>query len=144
MVAYQTNGTSRNRHAMALARIEILEGRTADEQQRIVAAVRDALSEALKAPREDPLVRLTSYPRELFTLPYPERHSKRFALIEVTMFAGRSTETKRRLYEAIVRNLDGLVPAGDVSIVVHEPPMENWAVGGVPASEKDVGFDVEI
>jgi hypothetical protein len=32
-----------------------------------------------------------------------------------------------------------------VLIVLHEPPMESWAVsGGIPASEVDVGFKVDI
>ena len=66
----------------------------------LVEAVRAALSEALRAPPEDPLVRLTEYPAAQFTLPYPDRHSDRYTLIEVTMFAGRSLETKRRIYDA--------------------------------------------
>jgi phenylpyruvate tautomerase PptA (4-oxalocrotonate tautomerase family) len=131
---------------MALARIDILEGRTSGEKRALVDAVRAALSEALQAPPEDPLVRLAEYPAGQFSLPYPDRHSERFALVEVTMFAGRSPQTKRRLYEAIVRRLEALgVPAGDVLIVLHEPPMYNWGVdGGQPASEVDVGFKVDI
>ncbi len=131
---------------MALARIDILEGRTAGEKRAMVEGVRRALSEALRAPLEDPLVRLAEYPAGCFTLPYPDRHSDRFALVEITMFAGRSVETKRRLYDAVVRSLVAAgVPAEDVLIVLHEPPMHDWAVnGGTPASEADVGFDVEI
>ena len=62
------------------------------------------------------------------------------------MFAGRSMDAKRRLYDAIVQRLMALdVPANDVLIVLHEPPMENWGVdGGTPASEVDVGFKVDI
>jgi phenylpyruvate tautomerase PptA (4-oxalocrotonate tautomerase family) len=62
------------------------------------------------------------------------------------MFAGRSMDTKRRLYDAIVHRLAPFdVPPDDVLIVLHEPPMENWGVaGGTPASEVDVGFKVDI
>jgi Tautomerase enzyme len=67
--------------------------------------VRAALSEALQAPRDDPTVRLAEYPREQFLLPYPDRHSDRYTLVEVTMFAGRLLDTKRRLYDAIVQRL---------------------------------------
>jgi phenylpyruvate tautomerase PptA (4-oxalocrotonate tautomerase family) len=131
---------------MALARIEILEGCAQEEKRGMVKAVRTALSEALQAPDEDPAVRLTEYPREEFSLPYPDRHSDRYTLVEVTMFAGRSMGTKRRLYDAIVRGLAAFdVPANDVLIVLHEPAMENWGVnGGTPASEVDVGFKVDI
>ena len=67
-------------------------------------------------------------------------------LIEITAFPGRSAEAKRRLYEAIVRNLaaEG-VPAQDVLVVLTEPPMENWGMrGGKPASEVDLGFRVDV
>jgi len=112
----------------------------------MVEAVRAALREALQAPADDPTVRLAEYPREQFSLPYPDRHSDRYTLVEVTMFAGRSMDTKRRLYDAIVRRLATFeVPPSDVLIVLHEPLMENWAVnGGLPASEVDLGFRVDI
>ncbi len=131
---------------MALARIELLEGRNSAEKRELVEAVRAALSEALKAPAEDPLVRLAEYPRGQFSLPYPDRHSDRYTLVEVTMFAGRSMDAKRRLYDAIVQRLAALdVPSNDVLIVLHEPPMENWGLdGGTPASEADVGFNVDV
>jgi phenylpyruvate tautomerase PptA (4-oxalocrotonate tautomerase family) len=131
---------------VALARIEILEGRSPEEMQAMVYAVRGALSEALRAPEEDPTVRLTEYPREQFSLPYADTHSDRYTLVEVTMFKGRSLNTKRRLYRAIVGALASCeVPANDVLVVLHEPPMENWAVdGGIPASEVELGFEVDI
>ncbi len=112
----------------------------------MVDAVRRGLSEALQAPADDPLVRLVEYPPSLFTVPYPERHSDRYVLIELTMFAGRSMETKRRLYRGIVDGLSGLdVPEDDIVIVIHEPPMHNWGVErGVPASEVEIGFKVDI
>jgi phenylpyruvate tautomerase PptA (4-oxalocrotonate tautomerase family) len=131
---------------VALARIEILEGRNPDEQRKLLGAVAAALSEALKAPAADPSVRLAEYPRARFSIPYPDRHSDLFTLVEVTMFAGRSIDTKRRLYQAIVDGFTALgVPRNDILIVLHEPPMHNWGVnGGVPASEVDVGFKLDI
>jgi phenylpyruvate tautomerase PptA (4-oxalocrotonate tautomerase family) len=55
-------------------------------------------------------------------------------------------DTKRRLFRAIVTALEPFgVPTDDVLIVLHEPPMQNWGVdSGVPASEIDVGFKVDI
>ena len=131
---------------MALARIELLEGRGEADKRGMVQAVRAALSDALRAPAEDPVVRLTEYPRGSFSVPYPDRHSDAYTLVEVTMFAGRSMEAKRRLYAAIVAGLGEFdVPPDDVLIVIHEAPMENWGVdGGTPASEVDVGFKVDI
>jgi phenylpyruvate tautomerase PptA (4-oxalocrotonate tautomerase family) len=131
---------------MALARIEILEGRALQDKQRMVDAVRGALAEALQAPADDPVVRLVEYPPSLFTVPYPDRHSDRYTVVEVTMFAGRSTDTKRRLYRTMVAGLAAVdVPRDDIVVVLHEPPMHNWGVaGGSPASDVDVGFKVDI
>jgi phenylpyruvate tautomerase PptA (4-oxalocrotonate tautomerase family) len=131
---------------MALARIEILEGRSSEAKRGLVEAVTRALSEALQAPAEDPSVRLVEYPASQFLIPYPDRHSDRYALVEITMFAGRSTDTKRRLYQEVIAALEPFdIPADDVLIVLHEPPMHNWGVnGGIAASEIDVGFKVDI
>jgi hypothetical protein len=42
----------------------------------------------------------SSHPAEAFEL--PPGKSGRFTLVEVTMFAGRSPDAKRRLYRAVV------------------------------------------
>jgi hypothetical protein len=62
------------------------------------------------------------------------------------MFAGRSLRAKKALYQALVRKLASLGIAGtDVFIVLVEVPLENWGIrGGVPASEVDLGFKVEV
>ena len=69
-----------------------------------------------------------------------------FVLVEVTMFAGRSRQAKRRLYQALVRNFGelGVAPA-DVFVVLHELPLDNWGIpGGQMASEVDVGFEIQV
>ena len=45
-----------------------------------------------------------------------------------------------------MRNLGDLgVAPDDVFVILREPPMENWGIrGGVPASEVDLGFEVEV
>ena len=75
---------------------------------------------------------LTEHPAEAFEI--PPGKSERFTLVEVTMFAGRSLDAKRRLYRAVVRNLGRLgVPASDVLTVLHGVPLENWGIrGGTP------------
>jgi Tautomerase enzyme len=76
----------------------------------------------------------------------PPGAGERYTLIEITAFPGRSTDAKRRFYQAIVRNLTAeRVPAQDVLVVLTEPPMENWGIrGGKPASEVDLGFRVDV
>ncbi len=88
--------------------------------------------------------RIVEHARDDFELP-PGR-SDDFVLAEVTMFAGRSRQAKRRLDQVLVRNFGelGVAPA-DVFVVLHEPPLENWGIrGGQMASEVDVGFEIQV
>ena len=129
---------------MPHVRIEVREGRSASEKEALLGAVHSALVEALKIPEHDRIQRLYELSAEDFEFP-PDRTGM-FTLIEVTMFPGRSLDAKRALYRALVRNLGELgVPPNAVSVVLREPPMENWGIrGGVPASEVDLGFEVEV
>jgi phenylpyruvate tautomerase PptA (4-oxalocrotonate tautomerase family) len=98
--------------------------------------------ETLRIPDEDRTQILTEHPAEAFEI--PPGKGDRFTLVEITMFAGRSLDARRRLYRAVVTNLGRLgISPSDVLIVLHEVPLENWGIrGGTPASDVDLGFEV--
>lgn len=129
---------------MPLARISIRKGRTADEKKALLDAVHASMIEALKIPENDRNQRITEYADEDFVIP-PGKTAK-YTLIEIIMFPGRSIEAKRHLYQSLVQNLAELgTDPMDVFIVLYEPPMENWGIrGGIPASEVDLGFKVNV
>jgi len=112
--------------------------------QEVLEAVQAALIEGLKIPETDRDVVLDIYdPSRRIVRP---TRTERFTRVEVTLFSGRSLEAKRRLYQALVRNLGALgVPAEEVKTVLIEVPAENWGLkGGQPASEIDLGFEVAV
>ena len=129
---------------MPLVRIEMLAGRSADERTAILQAVHGAIVEGFEVPDDDRTQRIIEHDPVNFEIP-PGR-SDRYTLIEITAFPGRSVEAKRRLYRAVVRNLGELgVPAGDVTIVLHEPPLEDWGIrGGRSADEVDLGYRLDV
>jgi phenylpyruvate tautomerase PptA (4-oxalocrotonate tautomerase family) len=129
---------------MPMIRVEIREGWSPAEKAGLLDAIHAAAVEALRIPDEDRTQMLTEHPAEAFEI--PPGKGERFTLVEVTMFAGRSLDAKRRLYRAVVRNLGRLgVPASDVLTVLHEVPLENWGIrGGTPASDVDLGFEVGV
>jgi phenylpyruvate tautomerase PptA (4-oxalocrotonate tautomerase family) len=129
---------------MPLVRIDVIRGRSAEQKKALLAAVHDALVEGLHVPDWDRTQRLHELAPEDFER--PPGKSDTYTLVEISMFPGRSLDAKRRLYQAIVRNLGQLGTApSDVFIVLHEPPMENWGVrGGIPASEIDLGFEIRV
>jgi phenylpyruvate tautomerase PptA (4-oxalocrotonate tautomerase family) len=129
---------------MPLVQIEVGKGRSAADMGRLLQAVHDALVEAFGIPDDDRTQRLIEHDPDHFEI--PPGHSDRYTLVEITAFPGRSPEAKRNLYRAIVARLGEVgVPPEDVSIVLHEPAMENWGIrGGRSADEVDLGFRVDV
>ncbi len=129
---------------MPLTRIEVRKSRPQEQVQAIIEAVYLAQREALQLPAHDRQIRYIEHRPELFHV--PPGKTENYTLVEITLFAGRSIETKRALYQAIVKNLGALgIAPDDVFIVLHEVALENWGIrGGVPASEVELGFKVNV
>jgi phenylpyruvate tautomerase PptA (4-oxalocrotonate tautomerase family) len=127
-----------------LVRVEVRRGRSEAEKAALLESIHRVLVEALRIPDDDRTQRLIEHDPGDFEI--PPGKSDRYTLVEITMFPGRSLEAKKRLYQGIVGALgEQGVPASDVLIVLHEPPLENWGVqGGLPASEVDLGFDLDV
>lgn len=129
---------------MPQTRISVRRIRNAADKSRLIDAVHDALVETLKIPAGDRVLVLDEYAAENFAIP-PGR-SERYTVVEITLFAGRTVETKKACYQAIVRNLGavGIEPL-DTRIVLREEPRENWGIrGGQAASEVTLAFKVEV
>jgi len=129
---------------MPLAKIELIKGWSRAEKNSIIEAVDAAMVEALKIPKHNRVIRLFEHDREDFQT-RPEVSDK-CALVEITLFPGRSLDAKRKLYQLIVSKLEALgVPRLESRVILYEPPMENWGIrGGLPASEVDLGFEVAV
>jgi phenylpyruvate tautomerase PptA (4-oxalocrotonate tautomerase family) len=129
---------------MPIVRIEIAEGRSVEERRQLFEAIHEALVEAFEIPDDDRTQRIVEHEQANFEI--PPGKSDRFTLIEITAFPGRSRTAKGALYEAIVARLGKLgIDAADVSVVIHEPVMENWGIrGGRPADEVDLGYRLDV
>lgn len=113
-------------------------------RRAIIEAVNRAFIDALKVPEDTHPVRLCEYDADAFLIPH--QSSTAFTIVEATIFPGRTIETKRRLYAHMISELGKAgIGAADIRVVLYEVPRDNWGLkGGVPASEIDLGFDVEI
>ena len=129
---------------MPLARIEVRKGRPAEEVAAIIKAVYQAQREALKVPEGDRQVRYIEHKPEHFAV--PPGKTENYTFVEITLFPGRSLEAKRKLYQSIVRRFGELgIEPSDIFIVLNEPSLDNWGIrGGVPASEIDLGFKLDV
>lgn len=128
---------------MPVATIEVRRPYTREQEVRIIGAVHAALVEGLKIPDRTITIRFFAHEPHRFTA--DARRDERFTLVTIDLFAGRSIGAKQGLYAAIARNLVELdIPADHVKVLLRETPRENWGIGGVPASEISLGYDVEV
>ncbi len=127
---------------MPVVKIELSIGRDRPTLLKIRNSVMDSVVEALQIQADDRDVRLIEYQQELFLMKPPYE-----ILIEISLFAGRTKETKRKLFQTIVDRLEsnGLFEKKTVFIILNEQPLENWGIrGGIPSDEIDLGFNVKI
>jgi phenylpyruvate tautomerase PptA (4-oxalocrotonate tautomerase family) len=113
-------------------------------EARMIGAVQDALLAALKIPDYDRDVVLDLYDGTSRIV--PTSRSDRYTRVEIVLFSGRSLEAKKALYSTVVANLSVLgVPANEIKIILIEVPPDNWGLrGGLPASEIDLGFRIDV
>ncbi len=129
---------------MPNVKIEVKRSWSSKKQQHLIEATHAALVEALNIPQHDKLIRFVEHSPELFASP-PDT-TENFVLVEISLFSGRLLDAKRNLYQSIVKRFGKLgIKSNDIRIVLHEVPMENWGIrGGIPASEVDLGFKVDV
>ncbi len=128
---------------MPIAKIEVCRSRPPEAVAALIEAVYQAQLEALKVPKHDRQIRYIEHRPE--HCPVPPGRTDNYTFVEFILFPGRSLEAKRALYAGITRRFGELgIAASDILIVLHEPPLENWGVRGVPASELDLGFNLKV
>ena len=116
-----------------------INGRHAD----IVTAIQRALVESIRIPEHDRDIRIVEYPRVNFYAP-PGR-GPAYSVLEISMFAGRSREAKGRLYAALQRELSAFgLAEGDLKVIIHDVPFDNWGLRGKPADPATLTFKVDV
>ena len=128
---------------MPIVKIEVLRSRPAPQIAAMIDAVYQAQLVAFKLPEEDKQIRYVEHRPECF--PIPPGKTENFTFIEFQVFPGRSLDAKRKLYQGVVSRLGALgIQPSDITIVLHEPALENWGLRGLPASEIDLGFNLDV
>ena len=127
---------------MPTLKIELSEGRNKKALLLLRDTVMNSVVEVLKLPSNDRNIRLIEYKSDFFQMKPPYE-----ILIEISLFLGRTKETKKKLYQTIVERLavDCSIDKEKILIILNEQPLENWgARGGIPADEIELGFKVNV
>ena len=126
--------------------IEVRRQYTQEQEIALMETVHQALREAFKILPGDKNLRLIVHEPHRFMCP-PEREKPEFYThISLDIFAGRSIDAKRNLYQAIVNGLEPFgIPKDHVKILLREIPKENWGIrGGRAACDVELGFKIDV
>lgn len=129
---------------MPFVRVEMRKGKSPAYKKAVLDEIHNALVEAIQIPEDDRTQRLYELGPEDFE--FPEARRDDLIIIEITLFAGRSSEAKRRLYKCVTDRLGqnpGIAPR-NIAVVLHDVPRENWGFAGVASDKINLGFKVEV
>ena len=116
---------------MPLVRVDMIKGKSSEYKKEVLDCIHDGLIESIGIEDWDRFQRIVEIPRDDFETA-PEKTDD-FMIIELTLFPGRTKEQKGDAIKAITSRLVnslGIAPT-DVFIVINEPPLENWGMGGI-------------
>jgi phenylpyruvate tautomerase PptA (4-oxalocrotonate tautomerase family) len=128
-----------------LAQIKIYGLRSALQGRHEVLsnAIHRAVTEVLALPQEKRFHRFIALETDAFFFP-PDR-SEKYTIIEISMFEGRETQTKKQLIRRLFEELQqiGIEPQ-DVEITIFETPRANWGIRGQCGDELGLNYRVEV
>lgn len=113
-------------------------------KSKLSDAIHDCVVEALQLPPDKRFHRFFPLAEDDFY--YPSGRTGRYTIIEISMFAGRSVEIKKRLIKSLFERLASEfgIGAEDIEITIFETPKQNWGIRGVPGDELELNYRVEI
>ncbi|HEY8072291.1 MAG TPA: tautomerase family protein [Methylocystis sp.] len=119
---------------MPIARIDLVQGKSAEYRHTVGDIVYEAMVEALKAPKDDRFQVITEHPIDgiIADENYLDiRRTQDCIFIQLTLNTGRTVAQKKAFYKAVADALHarlGLRPE-DVFINLIEVQKENWSFG---------------
>lgn len=128
---------------MGQVKIFGLEKHLDENRSAISEAIHISLQQAFALPPDKRFHRFISLSQNDFI--YPEDRSEKYTIIEISIFEGRSIETKKDLIKLIFNKLEKLGIANqDVEITIFETPKHNWGIRGKAGDELQLNYKVEI
>ncbi|MFN6536688.1 MAG: tautomerase family protein [Nostoc sp. EkiNYC01] len=86
------------------------------------------------------------FPLEKSNFSYPPDRSENYLIVEISMFEGRSVETKKQLICLLIQNIHEKLNISlyDIEITIFETPKHNWGIRGLPGDELILNYKVEL
>jgi phenylpyruvate tautomerase PptA (4-oxalocrotonate tautomerase family) len=86
------------------------------------------------------------FPMDAANFLYPAGRTDRYTIIEISMFEGRSIETKKRLIQLLFERIPAAlgISTQDIEITISETPKHNWGLRGLPGDEVGINYKVDV
>ena len=107
-------------------------------------AIQGCLVDALGLPASKRFQRFIALDAADFIHP-PDR-SAGYTIVEISMFAGRSPEARRRLLELLMTRVPERagIAAQDLEITLFETPPANWGIRGQTGDRLTLPYQIEL
>lgn len=129
---------------MPIVRIEDPINRSTASRREVIETTYRCLKRVFGVNDEELQARYEHYRKEDFRAPGDKPE---YLQVNITVFKGRTLETKRKLYKELSNALAEMlaIAPSSVLILLDEHDAENWGMqGGIPASQIDFGYAVNV
>jgi 4-oxalocrotonate tautomerase family enzyme len=111
---------------------------------RLSAVIHSCVVDALQFPADKRAHRF--FPLDAADFFYPAGRTDRYTIIEISMFEGRSVETKKSLIRLLFERIHAEfgISSQDVEVTITETPKHNWGLRGLPGDEVGLNYKVEV
>jgi phenylpyruvate tautomerase PptA (4-oxalocrotonate tautomerase family) len=132
------------RRLMAQVKIYGLKGSLSEKRECLSNTIHESLMEAFGLPKNKKFQRFIMLDENDFI--YPTDRSIEYTIIELSIFEGRSVETKKKLINLLIQKigLQSGIQKQDIEITIFETPMANWGIRGMPGDELKLNYKVSI
>ncbi|MGF7047476.1 phenylpyruvate tautomerase PptA (4-oxalocrotonate tautomerase family) [Paenibacillus sp. DS2015] len=111
---------------------------------RLSEIIHDCVVEAFKYPLDKKFHRF--FPMDKEDLCYASDRTEAYTIIEISIFEGRSVDSKKKLIRLLFNNIHNhlQITPQDVEITIVESPKSNWGIRGLPGDELQLNYNVNV
>ncbi|TEU25043.1 tautomerase family protein [Alkanindiges illinoisensis] len=129
---------------MAQIKIYALANTITQHRQALSTAIHTALVSALNYPVEKKFQRFIALAPEDFI--FPADRSSNYTILEISMFEGRSTASKKAFIQQLFTNIEQQcgIASQDIEITITETPRHHWGIRGQCGDELSLNYKVDV
>ena len=129
---------------MAQVKIYGLKENLTNNRKLISKAIHESVMEAFGLPENKKFHRFIMLEEENFL--FPDDRNEKYTIIELSIFEGRSKESKKDLINLLFEKLDFYsgIDQQNVEVTIFETPMSNWGIRGMPGDELVLNYKVKV